>query len=138
MTRLGKKLINAAKEGRAQRIGDERWRVEHISYKAWCALARKYGWNGEDDADGLRAYCEPSEAAAHTVWASLADAKAAALATFAAAPDDSAFGAILIEHQVLEAATDDSGNLVRGCRPEWEACKVYEVTSDGDMQECGL
>jgi hypothetical protein len=136
MSRLGKKLISAVKESRrAPQVGAERWRVEHVSYKAWCALARERGWNGEDDADGLRAHCEPEEAASYSLHTSLDAAKAAALATFAADPDDSAFGAIIIEHQVLEAAHDDRGNLVRGCRPEWEAVRVYEVTSDGDMQE---
>jgi hypothetical protein len=122
----------------AKAARQERWRVEHVSYKAWCDMARAQGWNGEDDADGLRAHCEPEEAATYTLHTSLELAKTAALGIFAAAPGDSAFGAIIIEHQVLEPATDDSGRLVRGCPPEWEACAVYEVTSDGDCTECGL
>lgn len=119
-------------------IGDERWRVEHISYAKWQAMARERGWKGEDDADGLRAHCEPEEAATITFHASLELAEAAALAIFAAAPDDSAFGAIMIEHQALEAAHDDRGNLIRDCKPEWEAQHVYEITSDGDVLECSL
>ena len=111
------------------KIGAERWRLDHISFKAWCALARKRGWNGEDDADGLREYCEPDEAATITFHASLDAAKAAALAIFAAAPDDSAFGAILIDYQVLEEAHDG---------PEWETQRAYEITSDGDMLECRI
>lgn len=117
-------------------IGAERFRAEHVSYKAWCDMARAAGWNGEDDADGLRAYCEPEEAATVTLHASLQEAKAAAIATFAAAPDDSAFGAIIIERQVLEAAHDDSGNMVRGCTPTWEAHEAWEITSDGECLEC--
>lgn len=118
------------------KIGAERWTAEHISYKKWCDLARARGWSGEGDADGLRAHCEPEEAATVTVHASFDAAKSWATETFKLAPDDSAFGAILIEHQVLVGAHDDSGNLVRGCPPSWEAQTVYEVTSDGDVLEC--
>jgi hypothetical protein len=116
-------------------IGAERWRVEHISYKAWCDLARSRGWNGENDADGLRAHAEPGEAATILFYGTKAEALGAAHRIFRDAPDDSAFGAVLVEHQVLEAATDDRGNMVRGCRPEWVAQLVYEVTSDGDVLE---
>lgn len=118
------------------KIGDERWRLEHISYSRWCELARKAGWNGEDDADGLRAHCEPEEAATYACFSSLEQAKKAALRIFERNPDDSAFGAIIIEHQVLEAAHDDRGDLIRGCPPEWESREIYEITSDGDMLEC--
>lgn len=119
-------------------IGAERWTAEHISYKRWCDMARARGWTGEDGNDGLREFCEPEEAATVTMHPSLDTAKAWAIETFKTAPDDSAFGAILIEHQTLEAAHDDSGNLVRGCPPSWEADTAYEVTSDGDCRECGL
>lgn len=119
-----------------QKIGDERWRLEHISYKNWCDVARKRGWGGEEGNDGLREYCEPEEAATIKFFGSLALAKSAALKIFKDAPDDSAFGAILIEYQVLTAAHDDRGTSVRGCPPEWDCEKVYEITSDGDMQEC--
>jgi hypothetical protein len=122
---------------RRPKIGAERWRVEHISYKAWCDMARRRGWNGEDDADGLRAHCEPEEAATISFHTSLDGAKVAALTIFAAAPDDSAFGAILVEHQVLEEAHDDRGELVRGCKPEWETQRIYEITSDGDCIDAG-
>jgi hypothetical protein len=115
----------------------ERWRLEHISYKRWCEMATARGWKGEDDSDGLRAHCEPEEAATHSLHTSLDLAKAAALAIFKETPDDSAFGAIIIDHQVLEPATDDRGNLVRGCKPEWETVRIYEVTSDGDMLDAG-
>lgn len=118
------------------RIGAERWRLEHISYSAWCDLARSRGWNGENDADGLREHCEPEEAATIRLFGSLQDAKAAAMAIFGdTRTNDSAFGAIIIDHQVLEAAHDDRGNLVRGCKPEWETDLVYEITSDGDVLE---
>ncbi len=126
-----------AKTKRAK-IGDEFWRVEHIGYKAWCAKARERGWNGEDDADGLRAFCEPEEAALIVYCASLESAKAEAMRIFAADPDDSAFGAIVIEHQVLEAAHDDRGDLIRGCKPEWETQRIYEITSDGDCIDAGM
>jgi hypothetical protein len=118
-------------------IGDERWTADHVSFKRWCDMARARGWTGKDDADGLREYCDPEEAAIVTVHASLDAAKAWAIKTFADAPNDSAFGAILIEHQVLEGAHDDSGNPVRGCPPTWETQHAYEVTSDGDMAEFG-
>jgi hypothetical protein len=52
-------------------IGSERWRVEHISFAKWQAMGRARGWNGEDDADGLRAHCEPDEAATITFHNSL-------------------------------------------------------------------
>lgn len=116
-------------------LGDERWKAENISYKAWCAVARKRGWDGDEDQDSLREYCEPEEAATVTIHASLDAAILWAKETFKADPDDSAFGAIIIDHQVLEAAHDDSGNLVSGCRPEWETVRVYEVTHDGDVTE---
>lgn len=115
---------------RRPQIGDQRWRMEHVSYKAWCELARARGWNGEDDADGLRACCEPAEAATITLHTSLEEAKAAALATFAAAPNDSAFGAILIFHEMLRGDADP-----RGCPPTWDADTTYEITSDGDCLE---
>lgn len=116
-------------------IGAERWRMEHVSYKAWCDLARARGWKDDNDADGLRAHCEPEEAATITLHTSLDAAKAAALATFQRAPDDSAFGAILIFHEVLEGAHDDSGNPVRGCPPTWDSQTTYEITSDSDCLE---
>jgi hypothetical protein len=119
------------------KIGDEHWRVEHVSFKAWCDLARSRGWNGEDDADGLRAHCEPEEAANVIYCASLDQAKAIAIDIFADAPDDSAFGAIRIDHQVLEAAQDDRGNRISGCKPEWETVRIYEITSDGDCLDAG-
>lgn len=119
----------------AHKIGDERWRMEHISYEAWCALARVRGWKGDDDADGLRAHCEPEEAATITLHTSLDLAKAAALATFTAKPNDSAFGAIIVVHEILTGAHDDSGNPVRGCSPTWDAQRVYEITNDGDCLE---
>lgn len=34
------------------KIINERWRLEHISYRRWCEMARAEGWKGEDDADG--------------------------------------------------------------------------------------
>jgi hypothetical protein len=117
-------------------VGAERWRLDHISYKAWCDMARKRGWQGDEDQDSLREYCEPEEAATITFHPSLDEAKAAALAIFRDAPDDSAFGAIHIDHQVLEAAHDDSGNLIGDCPPQWETQRCYEITSDGDMMEC--
>lgn len=119
------------------KIGAQRWRADHVSYKAWCDLARSRGWNGEDDADGLRSHAEPEEAATITIHASLDAAVAWANATFAAAPDDSAFGAVLIDHQELQGAHDDRGNPVRGCPPTWEDIRTYEVTSDGSVTECG-
>jgi hypothetical protein len=118
------------------KIGDERWTAEHISYKRWCDLAREFGWGGEEDSDGMRAYCEPEEAAILTIHGSLDAAKAWAMATFERHPDDSAFGAIIIEHQILVAAHDDSGNVLRDCKPTWESETTYEVTTDGDMLEC--
>jgi hypothetical protein len=120
---------------KSPKIGDERFCLEHISYKAWCDKARERGWNGDEDSDGLRAYCEPEEAATIEYFTSLDLAITAAKRIFAYDPEDSAFGAILIEHQTLETAHDDRGKLIRGCKPEWEAQKVYEVTSDGDVQE---
>jgi len=119
------------------KIGDEQWRADHISYKAWCELARKRGWQGDEDQDSLREYAEPEEAVTITIHASLDAAVAWAKATFAASPDDSAFGAIIIDHMVLEGAHDDQGNPVHGCPPTWEVVKSYEVTSDGDVSECG-
>lgn len=119
----------------ATQIGAERWRSEIISYKAWCAMARERGFTGEDDSDGLRAHCEPEEAATYTVHPTRDEAVAAALDWFKANPDDSAFGAIMIDHQVLEAAQDDSGNLIGGCKPTWKTHQVLEVTPDGDVLE---
>ncbi len=118
-------------------IGAERWRLEHISFKRWCDMATARGWKGDGDSDGLRAHCEPEEAATHSLHSSLDDARAAALAIFRDTPDDSAFGAIIIDYQVLTAAQDDRGKLVPGCPPEWETERIYEVTSDGDMIEAG-
>ena len=119
-----------------QEIGSERWIAEHISYKRWCNLARQRGWNGAEDADVLRAHCEPEEAAVYTAHASLDSAKAWATSTLESDPGDSSFGAIIIEHQILVAAHDDSGNILRGCKPTWDTENVYEVTSDGDVLEC--
>jgi hypothetical protein len=131
--------LSADGDGRMSKakVGDERWTAEHVSYKAWCDLARARGWNGEDDSDGLREYCGPEEAATVTFHASLAAAAAWAKETFKTAPEDTAFGAILIDHQILEAAHDDSRNLVRGCKPEWNTVRIYEVASDGEMLDAG-
>lgn len=118
------------------KIGDERFRLEHISYKHWCKMAEERGWNGEDGNDGLRDYCEPEEAASYTCFSNLEQAVKAAKTIFERNPDDSAFGAIIIDHQEFQAAHDDSGNLISSCRPEWETIKIYEITSGGDILEC--
>lgn len=120
------------------KIGDQRWRLEHISYKRWCDMARERGWTGDDDSDGLRAHCEPEEAAAITFFETLALAVAAARRIFERNPDDSAFGAIIIEHQILEGAHDDGGHPIDGCPPSWAGQTIYEVTSDGDVLESSL
>lgn len=126
---------SAPKLSGAPKVGSERWRSEIIGYKAWCDLARKRGWKGEEDSDALREYCEPEDAAIYTVHRSRDEAVTAAVEWFKANPDDSAFGAIIIDHQFLEAAHDDGGNLIRGCKPTWETQLVLEVTSDGDVLE---
>ena len=118
------------------RIGKERWRLQHISYSAWCDLARQRGWSGEDGNDGLRDYCEPEDAALVKHYPSLNIAIAAAMNIFQQSPDDSAFGAILVDYQTLQPAQDDQGKLVRRCPPDWITEKVYEITSDGDVLEC--
>src|SRR5262245_30048375 len=113
------------------RIGDERWVLETISGAAVEALARKHGYTGED----LREFVEPEDVAEYTIHSSLEAAIEAANADLAR--NDSFYGANIIDYQILEAAHDDRGNLVRGCPPSWERQHGYEVASDGEITEVG-
>jgi hypothetical protein len=125
------------------KIGDERWTAEHVSYRQWCKLARARGWSGDQDA--LRTYCEPGEAATVTIHPSLDAAKAWAASIFKNAPDDSAFGIIIIKHQTfkspidlfqaLATAHEDQDYLASGCRPQWETDCIFEMTADGAVLE---
>lgn len=109
------------------RVGDERWLLEKIDHAAVEALARKSGWKGGDE--GLREFCEPEDAAEHTVHASLEAAVAAAKEWLA--KGTSFYGCAIIDHQIFQQPHDDRGRLVR-VPPCWELQEAYEVAMDGE------
>jgi hypothetical protein len=120
-------------------IGDERYKLEHLSYQAWIDLAKSKGWpGGEDSFDTLREYCDPEDAALVLIFPTYAKALSKARELFKSKVNDSVFGADIISYQVLTEAHDDSGNLVRGCPPEWEDQKIWEVASDGSVMEVAV
>lgn len=113
------------------KIGDDRYLVEMIDTANVLAIAKKNGWV-DDETEGLREFCEPEDAAVHVVASTLDEAKSLALRHLRTGLPF--YGACIIDHQTYEAAHDDRGNLVRGCPPEWETDKTYEITADGDCQ----
>lgn len=120
------------------KIGDERYLLEYIGVEAWHTKAKEAGWDGQDESfDALRPYCEPEQSATYVVFKDLKAAAAHARSMFKAKPRDSVYGAIIIEQQTLEAAQDDSGNLIPGCKPEWLTQQSWEVTADGAILNCG-
>lgn len=112
------------------RIGDERFLLEIIDTADVESIARKNGWNGNDDY--LRDYCEPNDAAHYVSFKTLEAATSGAKEYLK--KGTSLYGCAIIDHQVYEKAHDDRGNIV-DCPPCWETQKIYEVAMDMERIE---
>jgi hypothetical protein len=107
-------------------IGDERFLLETISTANVEAMARARGWQGGED---MEEFCEPDEAARHSVHKTLQEAASVAKAWLSAGHSFS--GRAMIERQVYEEPRDDGGNPVLGL-PRWKSRYSYEITMDGE------
>jgi hypothetical protein len=111
------------------KVGDERFLLEVLNTSDVEALARKNGWTG-GEAESLRDYCEPEDAATYTTHYTLASATRAAKRDLA--KGDSFYGCALIDREVFEVPSLGDGTLI-AVPPTWERQESYEVAMDGEV-----
>lgn len=112
-------------------IGDERFLVEMIDIKEVEKQAKENGWAG-GDAEFMRDYCEPQDAALYLTVKTLARAEQVAREWLATG--NSFYGSAMISRQTFQQPHDDRGNLVK-VPAEWETEQLYEVDANGETME---